>query len=186
MVTDLAGHVGTAIRALPRLPGIELVIVGGPGKDVLGGDDDYLSLAALAKAEGVDDRVTFAGHVGRANLPALLRSADILVSTSPVEHSGMAVLEAMACGLPVVACAAGGALPDIIVDGTTGLLLPPGRPALIADGIRKLFGHPMLLSGMRVAAADRARSRYRWSRIAMETVAVYEQAAGCEPSAAAA
>jgi glycosyltransferase involved in cell wall biosynthesis len=186
MVTSLADHVGTAIRALTRLPAAELVIAGGPGKDVLGGDDGYLSLAALAKAEGVDDRVTFTGHVGRGALPALLRSADLLVSTSPAEPTGMAVLEAMACGLPAVACAAGGVLPDIIVDGTTGLLLPPGRPALVADAIKRLFGHPMLLSGMRVAAVDRARSRFSWPRIADETVAVYEQAARCEPSAEAA
>jgi len=186
MVTGLAGHIGTAIRALPRLPGTELVIAGGPSRDVLGGDDDYLSLTALAKAEDVDDRVTFSGHVGRGDLPALLRSADLLVSTSRVEPSGLAVLEAMACGLPVVACAVGGALPDIIIDGTTGLLLPPDRPAMLADTIRRLFSHPMLLSGMRVAAADRAQSRYSWPRIAEETVAVYEQVTGREPSQTAA
>jgi glycosyltransferase involved in cell wall biosynthesis len=185
-VTGLAEHVGIAIRALPRLPGTELVIAGGPGKDVLGGDDDYLTLAALAKAEGVEDRVTFTGHVDRGARPALLRSADLLVSTSPYEPNGMAVLEAMACGLPVVACAAGGALADIVIDGTTGLLLPPGRPALLADRIRRLSGHPMLLSGMRLAAADRARSRYSWPRIAAETLAVYEQVTASVPSEAAA
>jgi glycosyltransferase involved in cell wall biosynthesis len=186
MVTDLADHVGTAIRALPRLPGVELVVAGGPGKDVLGGDDDYLTLTALAKAEDVYDRVTFAGHVGRAALPALLRSADLLVSTSPYEPTGMAVLEGMACGLPVVACAAAGVLPDIVIDGTTGLLLPHARPALLADAIRRLFGHPMLLSGMRLAAADRAQSRYAWPRIAGETLAVYEQVTGYESAEAAA
>jgi glycosyltransferase involved in cell wall biosynthesis len=184
MVTGLAGHVGTAIRALPRLPGVELVIAGGPGKDVLGGDDDYLSLTALAKAEGVDDRVTFTGYVDRRALPALLRSADLLVSTSPDEPNGMAVLEAMACGLPVIACATGGVLPDIVIDGTTGLLLSPGRPAILADRIRWLFGHPMLLSGMRLAAADRAQSRYSWPRIATETLAVYEQVTGAAPAEA--
>jgi len=192
MVTPLADHVGTAIRALPRLPGVELIIAGGPGKEVLGGDDDYLTLTALAKAEAVDDRVTFTGHIDRGALPALLRSADLLVSTSASELTGMAVLEAMACGLPVAACAAGGALPDIIIDGTTGLLLPPGRPAVLADRIRRLLGHPMLLSGMRVAAVDRARSRYSWPRIAGEAIAVYEQVTGyalaesAEPAEAAA
>jgi D-inositol-3-phosphate glycosyltransferase len=182
MVTGLADHVGTAIRALTRLPGTELVIAGGPGKDVLGGDDGYLTLAALAKAEGVDDRVTFAGHVGHAALPGLLRTADLLVSTAPAEPVGMAVLEAMACGLPVVACVADGALPDILIDGVTGLLLPPGRPHVLADRIRRLLGHQMLLSGMSDAAADRARSRFAWPRIAAETLAVYEQAAGRRPS----
>jgi D-inositol-3-phosphate glycosyltransferase len=169
-----AAHMGTALRALTRLPGVELVVAGGPDKDVLGGNDDYLALTKLAKTLGVDDRVTFTGHVGYDELPALLRSADLMVATAPHEADGMSVLAAMACGLPVVACATSGALPDIIIDGTTGLLLSEDRPALLADRVRKLLAHPMLLSGMTVAAVDRAQSRFSWARIAAESLAAYE------------
>jgi len=84
-------------------------------------------------------------------------------------------LEAMACGTPVVATAVGGQV-DAVVDGTTGILVPPGRPALLAHRIRQLLSHPMLLEAFSVAAADRARSRYSWDRIAHETLAVYDSA----------
>jgi glycosyltransferase involved in cell wall biosynthesis len=73
---------------------------------------------------------------------------------------------------------------DAIVDGTTGIFVPPGRPALLAERIRQLLAHPMLLEAFSVAAADRARSRYSWDRIAHETLAVYGTTLGRAPEAA--
>jgi glycosyltransferase involved in cell wall biosynthesis len=119
--------------------------------------------------------VLFAGQVSRGALPPLLRSADLLVSVSEYEPSGMVSVEAMACGTPVIASAVGGQ-EDAVVDGTTGILVPPGRPALLAQRIRQLLAHPMLLEAYSVAAVDRARSRYSWERIAHETLAVYDVA----------
>jgi glycosyltransferase involved in cell wall biosynthesis len=87
----------------------------------------------------------------------------------------MLAVQAMACGTPVIASAVGGQV-DAVVDGTTGILVPPGRPALLAQRIRQLLAHPMLLEAFSVAAADRARSRYSWDRIAHETLAVYDTA----------
>jgi len=91
------------------------------------------------------------------------------------EPFGMACLEAMACGTPVIASALGGHL-DTVVDGTTGVLVPPGHPAQLARRIRRLLANPMLLEGFGIAAADRAQARYSWERVARETVAVYEHA----------
>jgi glycosyltransferase involved in cell wall biosynthesis len=108
-------------------------------------------------------------------MPALLRSADLVVSTCQYEPSGTTSLQAMACGTPVIAPPVGGHV-DAVVDGTTGILIPPGRPALLAQRIRQLLAHPMLLEAYGVAAADRARSRYSWDRIAGETLAVYDRA----------
>jgi glycosyltransferase involved in cell wall biosynthesis len=90
----------------------------------------------------------------------------------------------MACGTPVVALARGGALVDAVVDGTTGILIDSGRPEALAQPIRKLLGHPMMLEAFSVAASDRAQSRYSWSRVADETIAVYESTA-CVTSMAA-
>jgi glycosyltransferase involved in cell wall biosynthesis len=87
----------------------------------------------------------------------------------------MLSVQAMACGTPVIATAGGGQV-DAVVDGTTGILVPPGRPMLLAQRIRQLLAHPMLLEAFSVAAADRARSRYSWNRIAHETLAVYDTA----------
>ena len=118
----------------------------------------------------------FTGKVEHHAMPALLRSADLVLSTCQYEPSGTTSLQAMACGTPVIAPPVGGHA-DAVVDGTTGILIPPGRPALLAQRIRQLLAHPMLLEAYGVAAADRVRSRYSWDRIAGETLAVYDKAA---------
>ena len=116
-----------------------------------------------------------AGQVGGSALPPLLRSADLLVNVNQHEASAITSIQAMACGTPVVASAVGGQV-DAVVDGTTGILVEPGRPALLAQRIRALLAHPMQLEAFSVAATDRARSRYSWDRIAHETLAVYDTA----------
>jgi glycosyltransferase involved in cell wall biosynthesis len=170
-VPQPGGHLDTLLETLSRLPGTELVVVGGSPAD-----DAHAWPTALAESLEVADRVIFAGLVGRSALPALLRSADLLVSTEEYLPSGTACLEAMACGTPVVACAADGSLEDIVIDGTTGIVVPPGSAALLAKRIRELLGQPMLLGMFGAAAADRARSRFSWDRITRETLAVYHEA----------
>jgi glycosyltransferase involved in cell wall biosynthesis len=165
----------TLLRALTRVPGAELMVLGGPARAELRTDATYVNLARFAGALGISDRVIFTGRVARDAMPALLRSADLVVSTCQYEPSGMTSLQAMACGTPVIAHPVAGHA-DAVVDGTTGILIPPGRPALLAQRIRQLLSHPMLLEAYGVAAVDRARSRYSWDRIAAETLAVYDRA----------
>ena len=117
--------IDTAIEALAQLPGVELVVAGGPERDQLGGDAEYRRLRDIARARGVAGRVVFTGAVPRAQVPALIRSADVVVCTPWYEPFGITPLEAMACGVPVVASAVGG-LTDSVVHGTTGL--PDPRP----------------------------------------------------------
>jgi glycosyltransferase involved in cell wall biosynthesis len=166
----------TLLRALTRVPGAELMVVGGPARAQLRRDAAYQGLARFAAGLGISDRVIFTGRVDRGAMPALLRSADLVVSTCQYEPSGMTSLQAMACGTPVIAPPVAGHA-DAVVDGTTGILIPPGRPALLAQRIRQLLAHPMLMEAYGVAAVDRARSRYSWDRIASETLAVYDKAA---------
>jgi glycosyltransferase involved in cell wall biosynthesis len=176
-VADLNEHdeLTTLLQALAKVPGAELVVAGGPPRARLRGDMAYRRLAKVAESLDVAGRVVFAGEVGRGALPPLLRSADLLVNVSEYDPTGMVSVQAMACGTPVIATAGGGQV-DAVVDGTTGILVPPGRPALLAQRIRRLLAHPMLLEAFSVAAADRARSRYSWDRIAHETLAVYDTA----------
>jgi glycosyltransferase involved in cell wall biosynthesis len=176
-IADLQEHdaLATLLQALSKVPGAELVVAGGPPRAKLRGDMAYRRLAKVAESLDVTGRVTFAGEVGRGALPPLLRSADLLVNVSEYDPTGMVSVQAMACGTPVIATATGGQV-DAVVDGTTGILVPPGRPALLAQRIRQLLAHPMLLEAFSVAAADRARSRYSWDRIAHETLAVYDTA----------
>jgi glycosyltransferase involved in cell wall biosynthesis len=164
------------LRAMSKVPGADLLVAGGPSRDQLSGDPGYRRLAKLADSLGVARQVTFAGHVGPADLPPLFRAADLMVSASEYDPSGLASIQAMACGTPVIASADVGAQRDAVLDGTTGILVPPGRPALLAQRIRRLLQHPMLLDAFSMAAADRARSRYSWDRIAHETLSVYATA----------
>jgi glycosyltransferase involved in cell wall biosynthesis len=177
-VAPLAPNQGVdvAVRALADIPEAELVIAGGPEHGKLRGDKAYRALLRLASDLKVRDRVIFHGSVSDDDLPALLRSADLLVDAPTGEPFATVALEAMACGTPVVASAIGSHL-DTIIDGTTGLLVPPARPGLIAQRIRTLLASPMLLEGFGIAAVDRARARYSWNRIGQETLAIYEQSA---------
>ena len=164
----------TLMRALTKVPGAELLVVGGPAEAELPKDDNYVKLAKVAATLGIADRVIFTGTVEYATMPPLLRSADLVISTCQYEPSGTTSLQAMACGTPVIAPPVGGHV-DAVVDGTTGIIIPPDRPALLAQRIRQLFAHPMLLEAYGVAAVDRVRSRYSWDRIAGETLAVYDR-----------
>ena len=162
----------TLLRALTKVPDAELLVVGGPAEAELAKDDNYVKLAKFAATLGIADRVIFTGSVEYADMPSLLRSADLVISTCQYEPSGTTSLQAMACGTPVIAPPVGGHM-DAVVDGTTGIIIPPDRPALLAQRIRQLLAHPMLIEAYGVAAVDRVRSRYSWSRIAGETLAVY-------------
>lgn len=165
---------GVLVRALARVPGAELVIAGGPTRAQLGKVRAYRNLTHLAGCLGVADRLVFTGKVAPDDLPALLRSADLLVSAAPADPLGAVAIASMACGTPVAACSAGG-LRDAVLDGTTGVLVPPGRPDLLARRVRLLLASPLRLEAFGIAAADRARARYSWDRISRETLAVYQR-----------
>jgi glycosyltransferase involved in cell wall biosynthesis len=92
-------------------------------------------------------------------LPEIYRSADIYVQPSRTEPFGMAVLEAMACGRPVVASSTGG-LEDLVEDGTTGFLVPPGDVEALSGALRTLVADPGLRDRMGRAARLRAESLF--------------------------
>ncbi|MCW2883665.1 MAG: hypothetical protein QOE54_4908 [Streptosporangiaceae bacterium] len=179
---DEGKGVDTAIEMLTRVPDAELVIAGGPQREDLDIDPDVHRLRILAKECGVADRVIFLGRVTRRNVPRLLRSADLVLSLPAYEPYGLVPLEAMACGIPVVATEVGGHL-DTVLDGVTGLLVPTGRPVELARRIRRLLADPTEQEALGIAAADRVRSRHAWSRVARETAAVYQRVAHLEMEA---
>ena len=88
------------------------------------------------------------------------------------EPFGIVPLEAMACGVPVVASAVGG-LVDTVVDGVTGLHVPPRDPAALAAALRQLLADPARRARWAPAGARRARERYGWDRVAAATHEVY-------------
>lgn len=166
--------VGNVITALAGVPGAELVIAGGPGAADLGRDPEAARLRQLARDHGVADRVQFRGRVERADLPALLRSADVVVCVPWYEPFGIVPLEAMACGVPVVASAVGGLI-DTVVDGVVGLHVPPRRPDQLAVTLRTLLDDPVLRARFGAAGRRRAESRYGWPRVAESVQGAYRE-----------
>jgi len=133
----------------------------------------------LAGATGVADRLTLVGGVRRQELPAWYRSADVLACPAWYEPFGLTPLEAMACGVPVVAYAVGG-FTDTVVDGVTGHLVSARDHRALASTLRKLLHEPSRLMAYGTAAVDRARSCYSWRRTAEQLGRLYGAVTGRE------
>lgn len=170
------------ILALPGVPGAELVIVGGPPADRLHTDPYARKLLALAERA-----VSPTG----SSWPALSRRTRCRRGTDRrtcsrrrrgTSRSGSPPLEAMACGVPVVATGVGG-LTDTVVEGVTGDLTPPRDPQALAAALRRLIGDEQRRLSYAAAAAARAVACYSWPRIAGRLAAVYARVADLEVAA---
>jgi glycosyltransferase involved in cell wall biosynthesis/phosphoheptose isomerase len=165
---------GNAISALEHVPDTELVIAGGPAQEHLDEEPEAQRLLAIARDAGVIDRVQLRGRLVREAVPPLLRSAHALVSVPWYEPFGIAPLEAMACGVPVVASAVGGMI-DTVVDGVTGVHVPPRDPERLAAALSSLLADPDRQIACGRAGMERVRRLYDWRRIAAATLDVYER-----------
>jgi glycosyltransferase involved in cell wall biosynthesis len=170
-VVERKGH-DDAVRALRDLPDAELVVVGGPPADEVDDDAEIRRLRAVAAEEGVADRLLFTGSVARADVPAWIRSADVVLAVPWYEPFGITPLEAMACGRPVVASAVGG-LVDTVADGLTGELVPPRDAGRLGEVLASLLADDERRAAYGAAGVQRARARYRWNRVVADTEAVY-------------
>ncbi|HEV2769345.1 MAG TPA: glycosyltransferase [Solirubrobacteraceae bacterium] len=164
--------VGNAITALADLPDTDLVVAGGPPPGDLAGDREAQRLTALAQELGVADRVELRGRLRHDTLPALLRSVDAVVCVPWYEPFGIVPVEAMACGVPVVASAVGGMV-DTVVDGVTGIHVPPRDPERLAATLGPLLADESRRASLGAAGVRRARKLYDWDRIAGATQEVY-------------
>jgi glycosyltransferase involved in cell wall biosynthesis len=162
------------VQALAAMPDTELVLVGGPGHAELGSDREACRLRKLAADLGVAERLHMLGSVAREDMPAILRSADVVACTPWYEPFGIVPLEAMACGVPVVASAVGGML-DTVVHDVTGRLVKPRSPAEVTDAVTHLMRDEFLRQSLGAAGRDRARARYSWDRIAADTQRIYDR-----------
>ena len=151
--------IDVALRALPDVPGAWLVVLGeGP---------ERARLEALAAELGVADRVWLPGRV--PDVAAWLRRASLLVHPARWEGFGLALLEAMLAGLPVVAARIS-SVPEVVVDGETGLLVPPENPAALAAAIRRVLREPAAYGE---AGLARARAEFSVERMARRTLDLY-------------
>jgi glycosyltransferase involved in cell wall biosynthesis len=153
--------VDTAIRALPSIPGASLLVLGeGP---------ERARLEALARELGVADRVLMPGRVG--DVASLYRRCNVVVHPARWEGFGLAMLEAMLAGKPVVAADAGSA-PELVADGRTGLLFPPDDAEALARDVATVLADWMYGT----LGIGRARSLFSVARMSHRTLALYESA----------
>jgi len=173
-VSRLDTHKGidTAIRALPAVraafPTVRYAVAG-----VGSHRPEFERLVATL---GLGDAVRFLGFVADDELPALYNAADLYVGPSRrydllAEGFGIALVEASACGLAVVAGDSGG-VPDAVRDGETGLLVDPDDPAAVTAGITRLLGDPTLRRRLGDAGRRAVETYYNWDRVARDLIAI--------------
>jgi D-inositol-3-phosphate glycosyltransferase len=160
------------VCAVAALPDVELLIAGGPPRPELASDPHARALVQLADRLGASDRVHLLGAVAHDELADLYRSAAAVCCTPWYEPFGLVAVEAMACGVPVIASAVGG-LAETVADGATGVLVPPRNPAAIRGAIERLVDDPAECQAMGDLAARHA-ARYGWPTVAAQTLQHYE------------
>ena len=161
------------IDALAHVPAATLTIAGaGPAE---------ADLRERARSTGVRERVTFRSAVDSGELAAIYRTFDVLaVPSLPtarwMEQFGRVVVEAMACGVPVIASRSG-ALPDVV--GGAGVLVPPGDVPAWSQALAELAGSHERRVELREAGLRRAE-RFTWSAVAAEMAALYHRVSGSD------
>ena len=157
-----------AIRALAELPEVELVIAGGPPVEALDEDPEARRLRAVAEEVGVADRVVMTGQLAHDDMPALYRSADVVLATPWYEPFGITPLEAAAAGRPLVGSAVGGLL-DSVADGVTGRLVPPRDVQALVRAVREVLDDPQKAQRWGAAARARAVTHFDWGVVTAQT-----------------
>lgn len=158
-------RVGDILRAVARLrPGIPAKLL------VVGDGPDRAMLEALAKAEGIADAVHFVGYQAQPRL--FLDLADLFVLASAREGFGLVLVEAMFAGLPVIATAVGG-IPNVVEDGSTGILIPPASPDAIVQAITRLHADGALRQGMAAAGKAIALRKFTAERYVADVDVLY-------------
>jgi len=175
-VYDVAGALRALALVLQRLPGARMTIAGsGPERE---------RLAGLARALGVDGRVTFTGRLDNERIAELYRDADVFINPSLVDNMPISVLEAMASGVPVVSTNVGG-VPFIAEHGRTALLVPPRDAEAMARALLELLADPGAAQRLAGAARESVQ-QYSWRRVRGTLLGLYQElAAGSRPGAAA-
>ncbi len=138
---------------------------------VAGSGPERETLERLAADLGIAHRVRFTGRLDNTELPALYRSATIVVNPSRVDNLPISLLEAMASGVPIVTTDVGG-IPYVVEHEQSALLVPAGNPAAMAAAIERLLDDPALALRLRAAGIEAAQ-RYAWPRVRSELFDAY-------------
>jgi len=170
--------VRAAALVAPRAPNARFYVVGGIVTDPFTGQqvgDELARLRRLASELGLNGRITFTGL--RADVASVMAGLDVLVLASHAEPFGLVLLEAMSQGTAVVATAAGGA-EEVVLDGQTGLLVPPRNPPALAAALERLLADPARVRALGAAGRERVRTAFTLEREVDQVVQTWERATG--------
>jgi len=144
---------------------------------IVGDGSEEMALRELARQLGIEKSVIFAGFTKNDRVPYYLHQMDVFVVPSVMssETFGVAAVEAAACGLPVIASDIGG-LPEVVIDGQTGFLVPPAAPAAIAEKLLLLIENLPLRRKMGEAARKFVERNYIWEKNAGKMEKLYRSA----------
>ena len=141
---------------------------------LVGGGKDLDELKHLAKSLGVSELITFVGQVAYAEVPVELSRMDVFVALSRSESFGVAAIEAGAAGLPVVVSDVGG-LPEVVIDGETGLVVPRENPEAAAEAILKLIGDEAFRGRLGSNGRAHVAKHYSWPACVETLVGVFQK-----------
>jgi glycosyltransferase involved in cell wall biosynthesis len=180
-IPDGAKVIGTAARLAVQKSPLDMVraFAALRRRDVymvwLGGGELLGETERLIAAEGLADRFLLLG--GRDDVASLLPAFDVFALSSLWEGLPCSVVEAMTCGIPVVATAVN-SVPEVVVSGKTGLLARPGDPASLSRALAYMLDHPAHAARMAAAAQAQIRHQFQPDRLGQELMEVYELARG--------
>jgi glycosyltransferase involved in cell wall biosynthesis len=171
-------------NALDNEP-LTLLVVGGETEDADPRQTPEIgAVQQVARELGVLDHVRFVGRRQTDCLRYYYSAGDVAVTTPWYEPFGLTPLEAMACGRPVIASAVGG-ITYTVVDGQTGLLVPPREPEALAASLSELLANPARRLRMGKAGRQRAEQEFTWPLTALRTATLYESLLAEQPGRAA-
>jgi phosphatidylinositol alpha-1,6-mannosyltransferase len=176
-VANLVAHKGidTGIRALAELRAAHPDL----GYAIVGSGNEGAALRQLAESLGVQDRVRFLRGVPDDELPAIYNTASVYLGVSrleprTVEGFGISLVEALACGVPVIGGRSGG-IPDTVREGETGLLVDPTDHRAVADAIDRLLRDPALAQGFGRAGRPLVESHLNWDRVTRDMIRIGQE-----------
>lgn len=168
---------GTAALLRKKPMPVRLLIVGGDSDEPCPVKTPEIGrLQTIAREEGIEEHITFTGRRGRDQLKYYYNAADIFVSTPWYEPFGITPLEAMACGVPVVGANVGGIKYSVEHD-TTGFLVPPDEPEILAERMLEILDDKECHEALSRRAIRRVNRLFTWETVTQQLASIYEEIA---------
>ena len=176
------GRLGGRLQGRRQQKGIDILLQAMPTilahhqvkLEIVGSGPLLEAFQVMACGLGVEEHVEFTGFVEYAQMPDRYASADLFVLPSRRESFGLVLAEAMAARLPVVATQVG-AIPEVVKDGETGILVPPEDPLVFAEAVNDLLSHPRKMKDMGAKGRERVERHFTWDKVAERVLESYHQ-----------